>query len=79
MIVQAGLALLVVAGHPPVGALPGDTEFLGDMGDGAVFDADTVNEQTPTVRVEPGVRVGHEDLQVWCEDRNLHYARRSSL
>jgi hypothetical protein len=67
---QTGLALGLEPGHPAVRALPGHTQFLGHMGDRAAFDTYPMDEQPAAVHGQPGITVGHEDLQVVSEAAN---------
>jgi hypothetical protein len=76
--VKPGLAVGVVALHPAVRALTGDTEFLGHVSDRTALDTDTVNQQPAAVHGQPGITVGHEDLQGVGEVGKLHFAWRPS-
>jgi len=61
---QAGLALEIEPGHPPVGALAGQAHRLSHMGDRHVLLAHSLHEQTTTMKTETGVTVTHEDLRL---------------
>jgi len=75
---QSGLAFGVVPGHPAVRALPRDSQFLGNMGDRATIDTHPLDQQQTPMHGQPGITVGHEDLQGSSEVGKLHSARRSS-
>jgi hypothetical protein len=62
-IVQAGPALGPVAVDPPVGALPGDTQLLGDVGHRPPVEDDTTYQQASAVNGQPGISAGHQDLR----------------
>jgi hypothetical protein len=59
---EASLAVLAGAGPPAVGAGARDAHLGGDMGDGAAS-GDALAQDHPSGRGQPGVSVGHEDLQ----------------
>ena len=69
-VMQTGVALGFPAGDPAVGALPGHAQFLGDVRDGAALDTNTLNQQPAAMHGQPGVTVGHEDLQVLVKSAN---------
>jgi hypothetical protein len=59
---QAGLTFGAEPRDPPVSALTGDAELLGDMGNGPTVADDPLDEQTTTMQIQTSVSVGHEDL-----------------
>ena len=59
---QADLTVLVIAGPPAVGAGTRDPHLGRDLGDRAAS-RDTPAQDHPSGRGQPGVSVGHEDLQ----------------
>jgi hypothetical protein len=74
---QTGPALPVEPADPPVRALPGYPQLAGDVRDRPALGPDPPHQQAPAMKRQPGVSVGHEDLQ-WGEDAYLHRTRRSS-
>ena len=69
---ESDVAFGAKARDPAMGALPGYTELLGDMGDRARLVDDASNKQSPAVQVQTGISVGHEDLLVGEDLRHLH-------
>src|SRR5699024_5640258 len=62
-VVQAVLALLVVALEPVVGALARDAHRLGGVGHRPPLLAYPTHEQPASLERQPGITVGHEDLR----------------
>jgi hypothetical protein len=69
-IVQARDAFSVEAGDPPVRALARHPQFLGYVSDWPALNTDTVDQQPTAVHGQPGVTVGHEDLQALVKSAN---------
>jgi hypothetical protein len=63
-IVEAGVALGVVASHPPMSALAGHPHRFGDMGDRHPEIPHPMHEQAATMNSQTSVTVTHEDLRV---------------
>ena len=57
-------ALGLVPGHPPVRALPGNPELLGNVRDRATTQH-AGDQQQPAMGSQTSISVGHEDLRVW--------------
>src|SRR5699024_7608658 len=62
-VVQAVLALLVVALEPVVGALARDAHRLGGVGHRPPLLAYPTHQQQASLERQPGITVGHEDLR----------------
>jgi hypothetical protein len=69
---QASLTRVAVPVDPPMGALPRDTQFLGDVRDGPPLVDNPLHEQTTTTHIQTSISVGHEDLLVGEDVRHLH-------
>jgi hypothetical protein len=65
LLVQAGLALGVMTGHPVRHRLAGDAHLLGDMRLRTALLADSLDDRDTGVKGQPGVSVGHRDLRLW--------------
>ncbi|GAB2962726.1 hypothetical protein GCM10027203_80210 [Nonomuraea fastidiosa] len=63
-LVQPVPALGPEPAHPSVSALPGDTEFGGDMRYRPAVEHDTANQQASAMKRQPRVSVTHQDLRV---------------
>ena len=77
-IAKPGHSFGVKAPDPPVRALPGDTEFFGDMRHRSMIATHALHEQLSGMESQPGISVRHGDL-LDVKTRHLHCARRSSL
>lgn len=60
---QAGVALGVEAGNPPMRTLARDAHRLRDMRHRHPFLADPSDEQPPTMKRQTSITVTHEDLR----------------
>jgi hypothetical protein len=68
---QPGQALGAVAVEPLVAGRPGHPELGDDVRDRALLIKDTRDQQQPAVWCQTGITVGHRDLRVWAERRQL--------
>lgn len=55
-----------------MGALPGDTQFLRDVGNGPMITDHSFNEKKSPMKGQTGISVGHEDLRGREDVRYLH-------
>src|SRR5690606_932091 len=78
-VVQAVLALLVIALEPVVGALARDAHRLGGVGHRPPLLAHPLHQQQATLERQTGITVGHEDLRALVVTLDKpHLTRRSS-
>lgn len=60
---QTRFTLGVKPRHPPMRALPGDPQLLGNVGNGPTTDSYPIDEHAAAVQRETGVTVTHKDLR----------------
>src|SRR5690606_17771756 len=61
-VAQAGIPFEAKPGDPTVGALSGDPQLFGHVRNGPTVLDHARDQQTPTVQIQTGISVGHEDL-----------------